>query len=566
MPPAPNILSAQPRTTVQVTFPDGRVLEASKGATLEAFVRVHSGEQFRAVAAVVNNDLCELTHAPESDVSVTPLTLDSSDGVRIYRRALAFLLVTAVEELYPRHAVQVDYSVPFGGFFCQMMDCPQLSSADLKRIEDHMHAMVAEDIPIERLRMPIHDARRIFADRRERDKEGLLGRRGKEYLMMYRLRRRIDAFYGYMVPSTGYLNAFAIVPREDGFILQYPRQQDPMTMTPPYPSPTLDAIFREYGELLRKLKIESIAQINDAILAGRVREVILVSEALHEQRIAHIAGQIAALRGTVRLVLTAGPSSSGKTTFSKRLAIQLLAQGVRPFTLELDRFFLEREQTPRDEHGNFDFEALEALDLGLLNSCVNDLVNGKTVKLPTFNFKSGTRERGPSVRLRDDQVIIAEGIHGLNPRLLPSVPKDRTFRIYISALTQLNIDRHNRVPTTDTRLIRRIVRDAAHRGWTADDTLNMWESVRRGEKRNIFPFQENADAMFNSALVYELAVLKPIAHPLLLQVKPSSPRYIAAKRLLAFLNLIEGIKADMVPDNSLLREFVGGSILDDYLP
>ncbi|MCX7847269.1 MAG: nucleoside kinase [bacterium] len=368
-----------------------------------------------------------------------------------------------------------------------------------------------------------------------------------------------------MVPSSGYLRQFALVPTEGGFILQYPRRQHG-TLSEPREAPKLAAIFREYGDWLRLLRIEHIGQINEVIRSGDARETVLVSEALHERKIADIAARIAERKEEIKLVLIAGPSSSGKTTFSKRLAIQLLTHGIRPFTLEMDRYFLDREETPRDEQGEYDFESIEALDLGLLNRQLQGLIDGEEVQLPQFNFVEGKRGAGPVVTLAKDQVILAEGIHGLNPRLGAAVPAERVFRIYISALTQLNIDRHNRVSTTDTRLIRRIVRDAAHRGWTAEETLGMWERVRVGEKRNIFPYQENADVMFNSALVYELAVLKHLAMPLLLRVRSSSRASITAKRLLALLNLIEELSPELVPDNSILREFIGGSILADYLP
>jgi len=315
------------------------------------------------------------------------------------------------------------------------------------------------------------------------------------------------------------------------------------------------------------LGIEDIGQLNMAIRDGRARELVLVNEALHEQHIAHIATQIAERhRDGLRLVLIAGPSSSGKTTFSKRLAIQLMAHGLKPYTLEMDRYFVEREKTPRDEHGEYDFEALEAVDLPLFNDQILRMTAGEKVQIPHFNFVTGLREVGEEVQLTADHILIVEGIHGLNPALVSSLPTQQTFRVYVSALTQLNIDRHNRVPTTDVRLIRRIVRDATYRGYSAVDTLSRWESVRRGEKRNIFPYQENADIMFNSALLYELAVLRPLAEPLLLQVEPRKPHYIEARRLLSILGWLQTMDTELVPDNSLLREFIGGSILRDYTP
>jgi uridine kinase len=325
-------------------------------------------------------------------------------------------------------------------------------------------------------------------------------------------------------------------------------------------------VFREYGHTLRLLGINNVAALNAAIQAGRTNEIILVAEALHAQRIAEIAAQIAHRRDQVRLVLMAGPSSSGKTTTAKRLAVQLLAHGIRPIAVEMDSYFVDREQTPRDEQGNYNFEVLEALDLKLFNDHLLALMAGAEVTLPKFNFVTGKRETGPTIQLGPDQILLVEGIHGLNPRLVPNIAAERIFRIYISALTQLNLDRYNRVPTTDTRLIRRIVRDARTRGYTAADTIGRWESVHRGEREYIFPFQENADVMFNSALVYELSALKPLVEPLLLQIKPGKPGYIEAKRLLAFLEWFEPIPADLIPDTSILREFLGKSGLEHFEP
>ena len=560
------ITEATPRTTVQAVFPDGRVLEGPKGTTIEAFVRAYTGAKFTALTALVNGHLRELTRAVEADERLEPLDLSTSEGIRVYRRSLAFMMVTAMQELHPEAEVFIDYSVPFGGDFCQIRNRPPFTAAELDAIERHMQSMVKADLPIHRVRMTPGEAKAIFTSRREHDKTRLVDRRSHENFLMYQLRDRLDAFYGYMVPSTGYLPLFALMAADSGFVLRHPHREQPGTLEQPAATAKLHAIFREYGDWLRRLRIEDVGQINETIANGRIRETILVSEALHEHKIASISGQIANRRGSARLILIAGPSSSGKTTFSKRLAIQLLAHGIRPFTLEMDRYFLDRDKTPVDEHGEHDYEALEALDLELLNKDVAALIAGRQIQLPRFNFVAGVREPGPTVQLSDDQVIVAEGIHGLNPRLLPAIPAGTVFRIYISALTQLNVDRHNRVSTTDTRLIRRIVRDAAHRGWTAEDTLGMWEKVRRGEKRNIFPYQENADAMFNSALVYELAALKPLAMPLLLQVRPWSKNSVTARRLLAFLSLTDDIPSSLIPENSILREFTGGSIFEDYLP
>ncbi len=561
------VWTAAPRDTAQVRFSDGRTLEAPIGTRLEEYFKTALGNpEAPFIAALVNGELRELSYRMWSDAQVKPLFLSDSDGIRIYRRSLSFLLVTVIRELHPEVRIFVDHSLPFGGFFCEMSGRKPFSVEELAEIERRMHKLVAEDYPITRERVPLGEAIAMFESRGESDKARLLKHRQKDNLKLYKLRDSRDYFHGYMVPSTGYLRYFALHKWPPGFVLQYPRRTDPTALKPVYDSPQLTSIFREYGERLRLLGVDSVSGLNEAGGNGQLREIILVSEALHEQRIASIAEQIANQDGQIRLVLIAGPSASGKTTFSKRLSIQLLAQGIRPFPLALDDYFVDREKTPRDEEGNYNFEALEALDVSLFNQHLQALMRGEKVQLPHFNFKTGKREEGAAVQLQTDHIIIVEGIHGLNPRLAAGVPHERTYRIFVSALTQLNIDSHNRVPTTDTRLIRRIVRDATYRNYTAEETLERWESVRRGEKKYIFPYQEHADVMFNSALVYELAVLKRQAEPLLLQVEPSSPWRVEVKRLLALLQWFETCESNLIPDNSILREFIGSSILRDYTP
>ena len=559
------IHTAQPRDSVQVWFDDGRVFEGPVGTPLEAFVRTAALDKpVPTVAALIDNELRELAYRVEEDVEVSPVTMSDSDGFRIYRRSLAFLLVTAVHELFPEASVYVDHSLTFGGYLCQAEGRGPFTDEELAQIEARMWEIVRSDAPILKERVPLGDAVALFAARGETDKLRLLSRRRKDYLTLYQLRGFRDYFHGYMVPSTGYLTQFALQSYPPGFALRFPRSDPPMVLQPFADYPKLVSVFREYGEWMELIGIRDVGSLNEAIAGERVREVVLVAEALHEQRVARIAEEIASREGKVRLVLVAGPSSSGKTTFSKRLSIQLLAQGRRPFALELDAYFVDRAKTPRDEHGEYDFEALGAVDVALFNEQLLQLLAGQEVTLPRYNFQRGCREVGHTVRLRPDHVLIVEGIHGLNPELVPAIPPEATYRVYVSALTQLNIDKHNRVPTTDTRLIRRTVRDASQRGYSAQQTVDRWSSVRRGEKRWIFPYQEHADAMLNSALVYELAVLKPFAEPLLRQIEPGTRAYVEAKRLLAFLEWFEPLNTDLVPDNSILREFVGGSILRDF--
>lgn len=560
---------SQPRTTVQISLPDGRTFEGPLSTSLETFLKVaYPDSEVPMIAALVNGNLRELTYTIEWDSVVEPIDLSQSDGVRIYRRSLTFLMVAAAHRLFPGVEIYVDHSLPYGGYFCEARNRDPFDEEELESLAKEMQRLIDEDVPIIREeKVPLDQALKLFQGRGEFDKVGIFegrDRKRKAYLRLYGLNGYRDYFHGYMVPSAGYLKYFRLLRWEEGFILQFPRRHEPTKLQEPVRYPQLKRVFREYGEWLRLLETENVGGLNRAINRSRIREIILVSEALHEQVIANIAQQIVSRRDRLRIILIAGPSSSGKTTFSKRLAVQLLAHGVRPFALELDNYFVNREETPRDEFGEYDFEALEALDLALFNEHLQSLMAGDEVQLPHFNFRTGQREPGPTVQLDPDQLIIVEGIHGLNPRLVYSLAEGIVYRIYVSALTQLNLDRHNRVPTTDTRLIRRITRDARTRGYSAMETLQRWESVRRGEKQYIFPYQEYADVMFNSALVYELAVLKPLAEPLLLQVDPSSRQWVEAKRLLKFLQWFHPLDESLVPENSLLREFVGGLALDEF--
>lgn len=559
------------RETVQARFPNGVIYEASIGASIEAFVKSALADQALGkatpvVAALVNGQLRELTYALETDADLVSIPMNSSDGTRIYQRSLSFLLVTAVKELFPRAKITIDHSLTAGGLFCTVQGRKTFTPDDLARIKARMRKIVEADTPITKRRIPIEEAKSLFQAQGYRDKVQLLNYRRKNYLTVYVLREMVDYFYGYMVPSAGYLQWFDLKHYPPGFILRHPLSSRPRELAPFRDSPRLAAVFREYGEWLRLMNFESVSGLNRAIEDGRIRELILVAEALHEQRIAEVARDIARRRGEVKLVLIAGPSSSGKTTFVKRLAVQLLANGIRPVVIGMDDYFVERDKTPRTPNGDYDYESLYALDLTLLNEHLLQLMDGQPVAMPHYNFHTGQREHGHTLALDQDQIILTEGIHGLNPKLVPAIPAERIYRVYVSALTNLNIDHHNRVPTTDTRLLRRLIRDAAYRGYSAQETIERWGSVRRGEGRNIFPYQEHADVMFNSALAYELAVLKPFAEPLLRQVEPGTMTYVEAKRLLAFLEWFLPCQPEPIPDNSILREFIGGSILRDYRP
>ncbi|RLD02443.1 MAG: nucleoside kinase [Chloroflexi bacterium] len=560
-----NYKFVEPKKDVEIHLSNGKVISGPRGSTLEEFLDLLEERGLPPiVGAVVNGKLTELSYSVEMDVEVHPITMESADGMRFYRRSLIFLLETAFSDLFPDAILTVDHSVTSGGYFCQVYRRSPLSDEELGQLEDRMRELVSANIPFERLQISLEEGIEYFRKLGYNDKVRLLAHRKKDYLTLYKLGERMDYHHGYMVPSTGYLKWFDLVPMEDGFLIRYPRRKNPTILQPLSKYSSLLNVFKRYGGWLHRLGIDSVGALNDSIAQGHSRKLILVSEALHEQRITEIAAQIEEKSAEIDVILIAGPSSSGKTTFSKRLTIQLLARGINPFPLEMDKYFVDRDNTPKDENGEWDFEALEAVNRKKLSSDLLKLIKGEEVQLPKYDFQTGTSGKGEIVHLRPGQIIIVEGIHGLNPNLLPEFPQSSTFRIYVSALTQLNLDRHNRVSTTDTRLIRRIVRDSWERGYSAMDTINRWESVRRGEKENIFPFQDYADVMFNSALVYELAALKPLAEPLLRQVPHSSLAHIEAKRLLAFLEWFLPLEIEMIPDNSILREFIGNSILKDF--
>ena len=555
----------KPRETVQVLLEDGRILTGPKNTIVGKFLKLlPEWKSPPIVSAVVDGELRELTYPIIKDAEVKPITMHDADGSKIYRRSLTFLLQVAFEEIFPGIELNVEHSVPSGGYFCTVIGRQPLNEKEVASLEKHMRELVKADLSIIREKVPLEEGIKYFEERGYYDKLRLLKYRKKSYLVIYRLGDHRDYHHGYMVPSTGFLDVFALLPREDGLILQYPRRKTPTKLFQMPEYIKLRRLFHQYGKWLTNLGISSVGALDDAILSGSIREVVLVSEALHEQNISAIANCIVAKMPNVRFVLIAGPTSSGKTTFSKRLAIQLLAHGVSPLALEMDNYFVNRDQTPRDNGGNLDFEAFEAVNVTLLEKNLSDLLAGKQVQLPRFNFKLGKSEKGDKIKLNKDQVIILEGTHGLNPKLLNKLSSNKIFRIYVSCLTQLNLDRYNRISTTDTRMLRRIVRDAQSRGFSAQRTIGMWESVRRGERRYIFPYQENADAIFNSALVYELAALKPFAEPLLRQIQHGTDEYLEAKRLLAFLEWFLPVDAKLIPDNSILREFIGNSILSDF--
>jgi len=512
------------------------------------------------MGAVVNNDVVSLSYPLEVDSAVRLITLTDPHGWRIYRRSVSFLLAKTVKELYPHTPFAIEHSLGTG-FYCtfQPEGRSGIDPGTLNRIEERMRELVGQDIPIERSKIAFQDAIQRFEDEEQRDKYNLLRFRNPPKIVIYSCDGFSDLAHGPLADSTGALGYFKLIPYEPGFVILFPEREHAPLLPPFEKQPHLFQIFKEHKEWGRILGVRTVGDLNEINANHGMPDFIKIAEAFHEKKIAKIA-DIVAERKDTRLILVAGPSSSGKTTFAKRLAIQLRVNGLRPMTVSVDHYFVDRVKTPRDEDGQYDFEHIETIDLTLFNEHLLDLAAGKAVQLPRFDFEKGVREyRGEALRIEPDQLLIVEGIHGLNPKLTEALPGTQKFKIYVSALTQLNIDLHNRMSTTDNRLIRRIVRDSMFRGSNALSTLEMWPSVRRGEKSWIFPFQQEADIAFNSALDYELAVLKSFVEPVLAEVKPTHAPYAEARRLMDFLESFLFVPAELVPATSILREFIGKS-------
>lgn len=545
--------------SVKVTLPDGQVMAvtASESDTLEAVAdRFKDYYEDDIILGIVNGRLRELNKKIKSDCELSFVTTADRDGRRTYRRSVVLLLQRAIYDVYGS-MTQLHVMHSLGeGYYCQLEK--SVTEHDIDRIVCSMYSFVEKDLPITKHSAKTQYAEQLFKEKGQHDKERLLHYRRSSRVNLYELDGVVDYFYGFMAPSTGMLKYFDIVPYESGFVLLFPGANS-RSVEPLVTSNKLFHTLDDSREWSKMLGIGTIGSLNDAIAAGRGQEIMLLQEALMEQKIGNLAAQIAS-DDKKKFVMIAGPSSSGKTSFANRLSIQLIAKGRKPHPLSLDDYYVDREFCPKNPDGSFDFEYLESIDIKLFNEDMNRLLKGEAVDMPSFNFKTGKREyRGRKLVLGPDDILVIEGIHGLNDRLSQLIPSEHKFKIYISALTQLNIDEHNPLSTTDERLIRRIVRDARTRGTNAMETIAMWPSVRKGERENIFPFQEQADVMFNSALVYELAVLKVYAEPLLFGIERDCPEYLEAKRLLKLLDYFLPMPADGIPNNSLLREFVGGS-------
>ena len=536
-------------------FPEGSsLLDIYKGFNIEM--------PLGPVSAKVNNKVENLNFRVYYNKDVEFLDITNPSGMRTYVRSLCFILVKAVEDLYPCGTISLEHPVS-KGYFCKLHIDRTIGLDDVTRIKQRMQEIINEDMPFSRYECRTEDVVKIFQERGMNDKVKLLKTSGQLYSFYYKLGDTVDSYYGSLVPSTGYIKKFDIVKYYDGLLLRIPNRNNPQKLEDVIKQEKMLEVFQEHHRWNKILGISTVGDFNIACNNGHATDLINVSEALQERKIVKIADEIASRQNgdnRVKMVLISGPSSSGKTTFSKRLSIQLMTNGLKPYPVSLDDYFVNREDTPLDENGKHDFESLYALDLPYFESHLKALLNGEEIELPKFNFTTGKRENsGNKLKLDDNMILILEGIHALNPELTPNIPAENKYKVYVSALTTILLDNHNYIPTTDNRLLRRIIRDAKYRNYSAEDTIACWPSVRAGEDKWIFPYQENADAMFNSALLFELAVIKDHIEPILRKVPNSSPEYSEAHRLLKFLSYFVSIQDTELPPTSLLREFLGGS-------
>jgi uridine kinase len=547
---------------VIVSLEDGTQQKCKSDTPVKALMPDETDENgMRYLGALVNNDVVSLTYPIEVDSTIRFLTIADSHGWRIYRRSVSYLLAMTVKQVFPEANLYVEHSLGTG-FYCnfEMNGEAGITDEQLKQIEKRMRELVEQDLPIVRRKIYFVDAIQHFEETQQTDKLNLLRFKNAPKVVVYTCDGFIDLAHGPVADSTAALGQFKLIPYPPGFVIQFPDREDPTQLSKFEKQPHLFQIFKEHKKWGRILGVRTAGDLNEIITNGEIADFVKIAEAFHEKKIVQVADHIYDNRDRIKWILIAGPSSSGKTTFAKRLAVQLRVNGLRPVTVSVDNYFVNREETPRDEKGNYDFEDIETIDLNLFNTHMEQLDHGKQTEIPYFNFADGRREfRGDVMHIEEDQMVLVEGIHSLNPRLTETIPPEHKFKIYISALTQLNLDYHNRLSTTENRLIRRMVRDHQFRGNPALETLRMWPSVRRGEKKWIFPYQQEADIAFNSALDYELAVLKPRAEPLLAEVKPFHEEYAFARHLMSFLSSFIAAPSSPVPPTSLLREFLGHS-------
>ncbi len=550
------------RETINITMEDGSVLQTKLNtAVSDLLPSEKSARGLYYIGALINNEVSHLSTQLESDAKVRFLDMTDAQGWRIYRSSATFLLSMAIEKLYDgKMFFSVEHSLGTG-FFCRFgNDETCLTSSEIGRIEDCMRELAEKKLPIQPVKIPFEQAMLDFEKQHQKDKYKLLRFRNPAYININSCAEFSDLSHGVLAPHTGMIAPFKCIPHECGLIIQFASQENAPEIAEFQHQPNLFNIFQEYKKWGRILGVRTAGDLNEVIADGNVANFIRIAEALHEKKIGQLADRITARKDDIKWIFMAGPSSSGKTTFAKRLAVQLKVNGLDSYLLSIDDFFVERDKTPRDENGNLDFEDIETVDIPFLHEHLGKLDRGEQVTLPRFDFTLGIRKfRDESFQIGKHQIVIIEGIHGLNPRIWDVLPSEHIFKIYISALTQLSLDYHNRLSTTDNRLMRRIVRDHKFRGNHAIDTLRMWPSVRRGEKKWIFPYQKEADFTFNSALDYEIPVLKMFLEPLLLEIKPYHEVYPTARRLMEFSSNFLNIRASMVPPTSLLREFTGKS-------
>ncbi len=510
--------------------------------------------------ALVNNKLKELSFSVVKSKSVEFIDLYHPDGRRMYIRSLLFIMYAAVREVFPEVTLNVEHGIA-NGYFAELRGLGRpLTASDVFAIREEMETIVEKNYPFEKVGLPTEEVVALFRKQGLHSKASLFGQQGTLYSFVYFMNGLANYFYGHLVPSTGMISNFGLELYYDGILLRVPKAGDMNTLLGFSKLDKLFGVFQEHKDWAEILKVSTISDLNNFIINGKGGDVIKISEALHEKKIAEIANMVSQRRDQVKIVLVAGPSSSGKTTFSKRLGVQLAVNGLWPRMISVDDYFVDREKTPLDEKGNHDYESLEAIDVEFLNQQLLELLDGKEVEIPRFDFQTGKRSfTGHTLKLNDGDVLIIEGIHCMNPRMLPRINPETTFRVFISALTQVSVDEQTHISTSDNRLIRRMIRDSKYRGYPARETIKRWPSVRKGEEKNIFPFQENADVMFNSATLYELAVLKKYADPLLQSVTENQEEYSESTRLLKFLFYFKQLDEAEIPPTSLLREFLGGS-------
>ncbi len=546
---------------MRITYED-EILEVKEGTTIKEALKeqIEKSSIKDIIAARFNNTIESLNLPIKKDGNIEFINRADKDGRIIYIRGLLFLMSKAFSEVYPEALLTVNYQLSNAMF--GSVDNMEVTEEMIEEVKAKMQEIVSKDLPITKVMMTQKEAEEFY--KKEETLKGKLQTDiDKEKVSLYFCEEYYNYFYGTMPISTGFAKIYDLVKYRNGFLVKYPSITEIDVLQPNVDTLKLVSAMDEYDEINRLMKINTVHRLNKKIRSENgVKELILFSEALHEKKIAEIAQKIKE-HGNVRMVLIAGPSSSGKTTFAGKLGMSLRVNGIKPVTISVDNYFVERKDNPKDEHGNYDFECIEALDLDLFNSQLVDLLAGKEVSLPTFNFTTGCKEyKGNTLKLKEDEILVIEGIHCMNDKLTNLIPKENKFKVYISDLTVLNIDYYNRISTTDTRLIRRIVRDYQFRNYSAEHTLKTWYSVNRGEQKNIFPFQEEANCMFNSSIVYELAVLKKFAMPLLEEIPQTSREYSEARRLITLLKYFEDMEPDLIPNNSLLREFIGGSIFE----